>query len=136
MLREDWEELKIKAFIIKDLPPTIKEITTKSISLQSIPSCMSSSKGNVLPANNSIAIKDVYNNNGKTDTDNEIFIPDKKISMILIYSKKFMKNQLEEVIKKKKKKFHEFEICGDKNSDATNNNGETQGNTQTAQQSL
>ena len=104
MLREDWEELKIKAFIIKDLPQTIKEITTKSISLQSIPSCMSSSKGNVLPANNSIAIKGVYNNNGKTDTDNEIFIPDKKISMILIYSKKFMQNQLEEVIKKKKKK--------------------------------
>ena len=136
MLREDWEELKIKDFIIKDLLQTIKEITTKSISLQSIPSCMSSSKGNVLPANNSIAIKDVYNNNGKTDTDNEIFIPDKKISMILIYSKKFMQNQLEEVIKKKKKKFHEFEICGDKNSDATNNNGETQGNTQTAQQSL
>ena len=136
MLREDWEELKIKAFIIEDLPQTIKEITTKSISLQSIPSCMSSSKGNVLPANNSIAIKDVYNNNGKTNTDNEIFIPDKKISMILIYSKKFMQNQLEEVIKKKKKKFHEFEICGDKNSDATNNNGETQGNTQTAQQSL
>ena len=136
MLREDWEELKIKAFIIKDLPQTIKEITTKSISLQSIPSCMSSSKGNVLPANNSIAVKDVYNNNGKTDTDNEIFIPDKKILMILIYSKKFMQNQLEEVIKKKKKKFHEFEICGDKNSDATNNNGETQGNTQTAQQSL
>ena len=136
MLREDWEELKIKAFIIKDLPQTIKEITTKSISLQSIPSCMSSSKGNVLPANNSIAIKDVYNNNGKTDTDNEIFIPDKKISMILIYSKNSCKTNLKRWLKKKKKKFHEFEICGDKNSDATNNNGETQGNTQTAQQSL
>ena len=136
MLREDWEELKIKAFIIKDLPQTIKEITTKSISLQSIPSCMSSSKGNVLPANNSIALKDVYNNNGKTDTDNEIFIPDKKISMILIYSKNSCKTNLKRWLKKKKKKFHEFEICGDKNSDATNNNGETQGNTQTAQQSL
>ena len=34
MLREDWEELKIKDFIIKDLLQTIKEITTKSISLQ------------------------------------------------------------------------------------------------------
>ena len=94
---------------------------------------MSNSKGNVLPANNSIAIKDVYNNNGKTDTDNEIFIPDKKIEMILIYSKKFMQNRLEEVIKEKKNRIRELD---EKMADATNNNGETQGSTHTAQQSL
>ena len=46
-----------------------------------------------------------------------------------------MQNQLEEVIKEKKKS-REFKNCGDKNIDATNNNGETQGSTQTAQQSL
>ena len=53
MLRE---ELKSKDFIIKDLLQTIKEIKTKSISVQPIPSCMSSSEANLIPANNSVAI--------------------------------------------------------------------------------
>ena len=35
------EELKSKDFIIKDLLQTIKEIKTKSVSVQSITSCMS-----------------------------------------------------------------------------------------------
>ena len=55
MLRE---ELKSKGFIIKDLLQTIKEIKAKSVSVQSIPSCMSSSEAKLVPANNSIAIED------------------------------------------------------------------------------
>ena len=73
------KELKSKDFIIKDLLQTIKEIKTKSVSVQSIPLCMSSSEVNLLPTNNSVAIKDVYKNNVKTDTNNENFIPYKKI---------------------------------------------------------
>ena len=38
------KELKSKDFIIKDLLQTIKEIKTKSVSVQSIPLCMSSSE--------------------------------------------------------------------------------------------
>ena len=44
-----------------------------------------------------------------------------------------MQNRLEEVIKEKKNRIREFD---EKMADATNNNGETQGSTQTAQQSL
>ena len=50
MLRE---ELKSKDFIIKDLLQTIKEMKTKSVSVQSNTSCMSSSEANLVPANNS-----------------------------------------------------------------------------------
>ena len=58
MLRE---ELKSKDFVIKDLLQTIKEIKTKSVSVQSITTCMSSSEANLVPAtNNSVAIEDVY----------------------------------------------------------------------------
>ena len=58
MLRE---ELKNKNFIIKDLLQTIKKIKTKSVSVQSVASCMSSSEANLVPANNSVAIE--TNNN-------------------------------------------------------------------------
>ena len=57
MLRE---ELKTKHFIIKDLLQTIKEIKTKSVSVQSN---TSSSEANLVPANNSVAIEDACNNN-------------------------------------------------------------------------
>ena len=56
MLRE---ELKSKDFYIKDLVQTIKEIKTRSISVQPIPSCISSSEANLIPDNNSVAIEDV-----------------------------------------------------------------------------
>ena len=73
------EELKSKDFIIKDLLQTIKEIKTKSVSVQSITSCMSSSIANLVPENNSVAIENVYNNNDEiADTNDEIFIPEKK----------------------------------------------------------
>ena len=74
------EELKSKDFIIKDLLQTIKEIKTKSVSVQSITSCMSSSIANLVPENNSVAIENVYNNNDEiADTNDEIFIPEKII---------------------------------------------------------
>ena len=65
---------------------------------------MSSSEANLSPANNSIVIEDVYNNNNEiADTNDEIFIPDKiNITDNNIFQK-FMQNQLEEVIRKKKK---------------------------------
>ena len=76
MLRE---EFKSKDFIIKDLLQTIKEIKTKSVSVQSITSCMSSSEAKLVPANNSVTIEDVSNNNDEiADTNDEILIPDKK----------------------------------------------------------
>ena len=102
MLRE---ELKSKDFFIKDLLQTIKEIKTKSVSVQSITSCMSSSEANLVPANNSVAIEDVDNNNDEiADTNDEIFIFDKKNKNDNII-KKSMQNQLEEVIRQKKEKF-------------------------------
>ena len=88
---------------------------------------MSSSEANLSPANNSIVIEDVYNNNNEiADTNDEIFIPDKiNITDNNIF-KKFMQNQLEEVIRKKKK-FYELKNFGNKDSDpiATNNNTKT-----------
>ena len=97
-------ELKSKDFIIKDLLQTIKEIKTKSVLVQSNTACMASSEANntVIPANNSVAIEDVCNNNDEiADTNDEILIPDKKdINNIF---KKSMQNQLEKVIKKKRK---------------------------------
>ena len=41
--------------------------------------------------------------------------------------KKSMQNQLEKMTREKKEKFYEFKNGGNKNSDSTNNNGETQG---------
>ena len=65
---------------------------------------MSSSEANLSPANNSIVIEDVYNNNNEiADTNDEIFIPDKINITDNNTFKKFMQNQLEEVIRKKKK---------------------------------
>ena len=65
--------------IIQDLPQTLKEIKTKSVSVQSIIPCMSSSEANIVPANNSVAIEGAYNNNDEiADTNDEILIPDKK----------------------------------------------------------
>ena len=125
MLRE---EIKSKDFIIKDLLQTIKEIKTKSVSVQSITSCMSGSESNLVPANNSVAIRDVYNNNGEiADTDDEILIPDKKNINDNIF-KKSMQNQLEEVIREKKEKFYKFKNSDNKNSEpvARNNDRETQ----------
>ena len=90
MLRE---ELKSKDFIIKDLLQTIKEMKTKSVSVQSNTSRMSSSEANLLPANNSVAIEDVCNNNDEiADANEEVINPDKKDIKIF---KTSMQNQLE-----------------------------------------
>ena len=90
MLRE---ESKIKDFIIKDLLQTIKEMKTKSVSVQSNTSRMSSSEANLLPANNSVAIEDVCNNNDEiADANEEVINPDKKDIKIF---KTSMQNQLE-----------------------------------------
>ena len=51
MLRE---ELKSKDVIIKDLLQTIKEIKTKSLSVQFNTACMPSSEANLEPENNSV----------------------------------------------------------------------------------
>ena len=73
------EELKSKDFIIKDLLQTIKEMKTKSVSVQSNTSRMSSFEANLLLANNSVAIEDVCNNNNEiADTKDEFIISDKK----------------------------------------------------------
>ena len=74
MWREGW---KNKDFISKDLLQTIKEIKANSISVQPIPSSLPSSEPNLIPAKNSVAIEDVYNNNDEiADTNDEI--PDNK----------------------------------------------------------
>ena len=126
MLRE---ELKSKDFIIKDLLQTIKEMKTNSVSVESNVSRISSSEANLLPANNSVAIEDVCNNNDDiADINDEIIIPGKKdINDNL--SKTSMQNQLEEVIREKKEKFYELKNSNNKNSEpvATNNKEETQG---------
>ena len=92
MLRE---ELKRKDFIIKDLLQTIKEMKTKSISVQSNISRMSNSEVNLLPANNSVAIEDVCNNNDEIveGTNEEIIIPDQKDINDNLF-KKSMQNHL------------------------------------------
>ena len=126
MLRE---ELKIKDFIIKDLLQTTKEMKTKSVPDQPNTSRMSSSEVNLIPANNSVAIEDVCNNNDEIpDTNDVIIIPNKKDINDNLF-KKSMQNQLEEVIKEKKEKFYELKNSNNKNSEpvATNNKGETQG---------
>ena len=120
------KELKSKDLIIKSLLQTIKEINTASV--QSIPSCMSSSEANIVPANNSVAIEDFYNNNDETtDTNDEILINNKR--NIKDNDIKFMQDQLEEVIREKKEKFYEFKNSDNKKREliATNNNGEMQG---------
>ena len=125
MLRE---ELKIKIFIVKDLLQTIKEMKRKSVAVQSNTSWMSSSEAKLVTANNSVAIEDVCNNNDEiADTNDEIIIPDKKDTNDNIF-KKFMQNQLEEVIWAKKEKFYELKNSDNKNSlpVATKNKGETQ----------
>ena len=125
MLRK---ELKSKDFMIKDLLQTRKEMKTKSVLVQSNTSRMSSSEANLLPANNSVAIEDVCNNNDEiVHTNGEIIIPDKKDINDNLF-KKSMQNQLEEVITKKEK-FYELKNSENKNSEAvaTNNKGETQG---------
>ena len=95
------EEFKSKDFIIKDLLETIKEIKTKSVSVQSITSCMSSSEAKLVPTNNSVTIEDVCNNNDEiADTNDEILIPDKNINDNIF--KKSLQNQLEEVREKRK----------------------------------
>ena len=126
MLRE---ELKSKDFIIKDLLQTIKEMKTNSVSVESNVSRISSSEANLLPANNSVAIEDVCNNNDEiVHTNGEIIIPDKKDINDNLF-KKSMQNQLEEVIREKKEKFYELKNSDNKNSEpiATNSKGETQG---------
>ena len=72
-------ELKSKDFIIKDLLQTIKEIKTKSVSVQSNTTYMSSSEANLVPANNSAAIEDVCNNNDEiADTNTKFSFPTEK----------------------------------------------------------
>ena len=98
MLRE---ELKSKDFIIKDLLQTIKEMKTKSVSVQSNTSRMSSFEANLLPANNSVAIEDVCNNNDEmADADEEVINPDKKDIKIF---KTSMQNQLEKWLERRNK---------------------------------
>ena len=86
---------------------------------------MSRSEANLIPAEVSVAIEDVYNSNDEmTDTNGEILIPDKiNISNDDTF-KKSMQKKLEEVIREKKENFYEFKNSGDKNSDpnATSNN--------------
>ena len=66
---------------------------TKSVSVQSNTSPMSSSKVNLLPANNSVAIEDVCNNSDEmADANEEVINPDKKDIKIF---KTSMQNQLE-----------------------------------------
>ena len=99
MLRE---ELKSKDFIIKDLLQTIKEMKTNSVSVESNVSRMSSSEANLLPANNSVAIEDVCNNNDEiVHTNGEIIIPDKKDINDNLF-KKSMQTNFEKVIREKK----------------------------------
>ena len=82
------------------------------MSVQSITSWMSSSKANLVLANNSVAIENVCNNNDWiADTNDGILIPDKKDVNDNIF-KKSMQNQLEELIREKKENFEEL-----KNSD-------------------
>ena len=51
----------------------------KSVSVQSNTSRMSSSEANLSPANNSVAIEDVCNNNDEmADANEEAITPDKK----------------------------------------------------------
>ena len=45
---------------MKDLPQTIKETKQSLSQFQSIPTCITSSKANLVPANNSVAIENVY----------------------------------------------------------------------------
>ena len=100
---------------------------------------MYSSEANLLPANNSVAIKDVYNNNDEiADTNDENLIPDRKNIHDNDIFKKSIQNQIKEKVREKKEKLYKFKNSDNKTSEpiATNNNGETQGNTQTAQQSL
>ena len=71
----------------------MKEIKTKSVSVQSIIPCISSSEANIVPANNSVAIEGAYNDNDEiADTNEEILIPDKKKK--IIYSKNLCKTYL------------------------------------------
>ena len=126
MLRE---ELKSKDFIIKDLLQAIKEVKTKSVSVQSNTSCMSSSEAKLVPSNNSVAIEDVCSSNDEIpDTNDETIIPNKKVINNNIF-KKSMQNQLEEVIREKKEKFYELKNSVSKNSEpiATNSKEEMQG---------
>ena len=97
---------------------------------------MSSSEANLIPANNSVAIEDVYNNNDEiADNNDEIIIPDKKDINDNIFTKS-MQNQLEEVIKEKKEKFYELKNS-DKNSEPiATTKVKRKENIQTAQQSL
>ena len=102
---------------------------TKSVSVQSNTSRMSNFEANLLPANNSVAIEDVCNNNDEiAHTNGEIIIPDKKDINDNLF-KKSMQNQLEEVIREKKEKFYELKNSDNKNGEpvATNNKRETQG---------
>ena len=75
---------------------------------------MSSSKANLVLANNSVAIENVCNNNDLiADTDEGILIPNKKDVNNNIF-KKSMQNQLEELIWGKKEKFNELKNSGNK----------------------
>ena len=64
---------------------------------------MSSSEANFVPANNSVAIEDVYNINDEiADTNDAILIPDKKDINDNI-EKKSMQNHLKKWFERKKK---------------------------------
>ena len=100
---------------------------------------MYSSEANLLPANDSVAIKDIYNNNDEiADNNDENLIPDRKNIHDNDIFKKSIQNQIKEKVREKKEKLYEFKNSDNKTIEpiATNNNGETQGNTQMAQQSL
>ena len=61
---------------------------------------MYSSEANLLPANNSVSIKDVYNNNDEiADTNDENLIPDRKN----IYDIDIFKKSIQKRLERKKK---------------------------------
>ena len=78
---------------------------------------MYSSEANLLPANNSVAIKDVYNNNDEiADTNDENLIPDRKNIHDNDIFKKSIQNQIKEKVREKKEKLYKFKNSDNKTS--------------------
>ena len=56
---------------------------------------MSIPEAKLVPANNSVALEDVYNKNDEiAETNDKLLIPDKKKHMIMIHSKNLCKTNL------------------------------------------
>ena len=72
---------------------------------------MSIPEAKLVPANNSVVLEDVYNKNDEiAETNDKLLIPDKKKTYDNDTFKKYMQNQLEEVISEKKEKFYKFKM--------------------------